>query len=313
MKFSRSLSLLSVLAVGALQQSKASGLAVDFSTAQGYVGGNSSLAGQQGWVTNDPLNGDESAGDTSFVHFVAGYTPGSSGAGNNSVLFGGAAAADGYYPGRPDPNLSKSFTTPINLADSLKTTAFFSTDFAIIDSSDPSFPAEDTFGFDLRNSVGASLAAFKFNPATAVLSDLGFQWYLNGTLQTTANPSLNGDNEIGYAAKYRFTAALKGSEFSAWISALNSSNEVVSTALVILNGDISGSLVATDFTDVAITWNLSDTTQTDPGVYGNAGSNYIIDNSISVTAVPEPSTYLIAVCLIGFVGFRCYRHLNVMS
>ena len=296
-----------VFALFTFGQARAQGFSDNFSTAQGYTGGNTSLDGQVGWSTNDPLNMDGTAGDTSFVSFLAGYTSGSSGAGNNSVAFGGYGAADGYYPGRIDPDLSKSFTTPIVNGDPSKSTALFTTDFAIIDSFDGSYPAKDIFGFDLRNSSDVSLVKFAFNPLTATTSDLNIQWIKDGVVQTTANPALLGNYDVGYQAKYRLSVALTGTTFTSWIQLLNSSNNVIQTVNLVLNGALSAGGTATDFTKTVMTWNLTNTTPTDPGVYGNAGSNYLIDNSISVTAVPEPSTWAIAVGLVGLMAFHARR------
>ncbi|MGC1481829.1 MAG: PEP-CTERM sorting domain-containing protein [Chthoniobacterales bacterium] len=305
--------IVAAIAVGATTAGSAlsqdQGYSTTFSQGEGYTGVNSGdigfpVSGQDGWVTNDPFNAMTDAGEANYVEFVAGtpdFTPGSFAAGNYSAILGGIHGADGFFPGRADSEISRSFTpiTPTVAQPS----ASLIVDFGIL-SSDLSFPEQDTFGFDLRNNVGASLAKFTFNPNTGLSgADLDFEWTLNGVIQTTSNTSLNGNNGIAYDAKYRLVAEITGSILDVSISALDATtNQVVSTASIIQGGSTSGSLTTGDFNTFATTWDLANTSTTTPGLFENAGYNAIVLNA--VTAVPEPSTVALAVVIsLGGLAF----------
>lgn len=278
--------------------------------AEGTIG--SALSGQNGWATNDPFNPVTEAGEVNFVEFVAGtpnnVTPGSYAAGNYSGIIGGihTNTTDQFYPARIDSEISKDFVaiTPTVA----KPSALLSVDFLIANPNDTN-PALDTFGFDLRNSTNDSLAKFAFNPSGGLSgADLDFEWTLNSSVQTTANASLNGNNGIDYGAKYRLEALVFGSKLYVSISSLNAAtNAVVATASIIQNGAISGSLATSDFSRFATTWDLADTSTTTPGVFENAGDNFIALNAVSVTAVPEPSTVAV-ITVLSLVGLAVRRY-----
>lgn len=286
----------------------------DFSTTQGWTGNNTAvtdLVQPNPWTTNDTLQGSGNAtvGETNFVKYVSGLTPGSSRV-NNSVLFGGVYAADGYYPGNTNPTITRTFVAVTTNG----TNPFVrvSTDFAIVNPNDLAYPAKDTFGFDLRNGSG-SIAKFSFSPGPVTPPiqsgyDLRFQWTQNGTVQTTSNPALNGYTDTAYSQRYRLQVDLSASAFNASILTLDTSNNVIASAQVVINGAVSGGLDGRTVTEFVATWDLANISQTTPNDatalgyplgYVNAGSNYLGINAASASAIPEPGTVVLAAIGLG--------------
>lgn len=138
MKLSKSVTLLSALAVGLIswQQAQATGRSNNFSITEGFLGDNAPRSGQQGWIT--------------------------------SVMFGGLSAfGDYYYAGRLGPTLPKNSRSSINIAGSSHNVALFSTGSVVIGSLSPDYRTEGAYGFHLRNSVGIRLTKFQFKSASA--------------------------------------------------------------------------------------------------------------------------------------------------
>lgn len=281
---------------------------VDFTN--GYTGNNDPLSGQNGWTTNDPLSGatGQEVGETNFVTSI----PNVSYSGFNSGVLGGIYASSGYYPGRPDPELVYDFT-PVSTSPT-NPYVRLSSDFVVTTSLDGSYPNLDTFGFDLRDSSGNSLVKFTFNPPPATPpivpgSDLRVNWILNGVAQTTSNSALPYYTDISYGQYYRLQVDLSDTSFSAKVLTLDSTGSVLSSLPVVVGGAISGGLNGLDIAKVAVLWNLTNATiGTDPAFptgYAEAGSNFIALNTLSASAVPEPST--IGLAVLGGLGLLVAR------
>ncbi len=264
-----------------------------------FTGSFSSLNGQQSWTTNDPFNVTDDAGDTSFVGFAAGFTSGSSGAGDQSALFGGTFASSGFFPDQPVPNLNKSFT-PFGSGDVTLTIRF-----SIVESLDASFPEEDTFSFTLFDGSNNELLTLRMNPDNATVSDLRAEWYDDGTLQTTGgNPAVTQNREFVYRSIHNIQVVLSGNTFDAFISDFATANAAETNKQQFVDdGTISNGLTAADFANIQINWELADTTLTN-NRYEDAGSNYIIMDDVSV--VPEPGSAVL-ILLAAFVGLLARR------
>lgn len=268
--------------------------------------------GQQ-WQTTDPFNGTN-AGSTSLMTFVPGWTYDAVGANNQSVYWGNydptaefVPGEFGIIPGVTDPVLYRQFTLPGG-ADIVRWTA----DFGLINLTPNGYPYLDVFGFDLLDSSGAnSLAKFSFNPATASLEDLRFEWTLNGAVQTS-NPAMPTPFELNYGTLYRITATMQGSAFDLSIAGLVAQTNgfgtvtgysVVTNVSIITGGALSGAFSATDFGTAALNWELTSGNNLEPG------PNYMILNTMSVenTVIPEPGTWAAALVLFGLTGFVLWR------
>lgn len=299
----------------------AQGFYDDFSVAQGFVGRSAPLTSganaAKGWITNDPLTGPvgQEVGETNYVRFVTNYTVGGSRT-NYSLVFGGPAALQGFFPGQPAPELSKAFTPFSSLSGSAF--ARFETEFAIVGSIDPRYPVEDTFSFDLRTTAGTSLAKISFDPGPVtppILDgyDLRIEWARGGVTQSTSNPALVGYFDAAYLQKYRLQIDVSGSQFTARVLTLLPDRTVFSTATVVNSGQLTEGFSVADLAQVAVMWELSNTLQDNasiPLAYNNAGYNYLIINDIGVQAIPEPRVFglLLLGATLFFLKKRVTRH-----
>jgi len=284
-----------------------------FNTADGYDA-NASLDGaptnapsSEQWQTTDPFNG--STGSTSVMNFNPGWTFGVSGSGNQSVRFGGYDLTGGVIPGITNPVLYREFS-PVSGSSLVLQSVTWTTDFGI-QSGYPFLGAtnyQDTFGFDLQDSLGNSLAQFLFNPSTATSQDLRLEWYRNGALQAT------NSFEIQYDALYKMTATLYGSQFDLSVAGYNvqtnglgvvTNYAIVTNVSIITGGLLSGAFTAGDFATAAIDWQLASGDANDPG--GQA----LLLNNMSVTSVseviPEPGTWAGGIALLGIAGLILWR------
>lgn len=287
--------------------------------AQGFTGRNAPLTSganaAKGWLTNDPLTGSagQEVGETNYVRFVSNYTVGGSRT-NYSLVFGGPAALQGFFPGQPVPELSKAFTPFSSLSGGAY--ARFETEFAIVGSIDPRYPVEDTFAFDLRSSAGQSLAKISFDPGPVTPSildgyDLRIEWARGGVTQSTLNPALVGNFDAAYLQKYRLQIDVSGSDFTARVLTLLPDRTVFSTATIVNSGQLTEGFSVADFAQVAVMWELTNTLQNNasiPLAYNNAGYNYLIINNIGVQAIPEPS--LLGLLLLGAALFFLKKHVT---
>ncbi len=285
-----------------------------FNTNQGYVR-NDSLPGaptnapsSQQWYTDDPYDDITKLGDTSVTQYLSGWTPGTSGSGNNTLLFGRYSITSGFGAGRTNPSLLKPFAPVTSDANGM---AIFSVDFAITRTVDSSYTNKDSFGFELLDSTVTggvtnyfSLANFSFNPNSPLLgtnaNSLLFQWTRDGTVQSTNGTGLTANWTINYGSLYRFTATMQSNMFDAVIYGLsNVGGTPVSTTTVINDGHLSGSETGADFDTLAINWDITS------GVSTNTGRNYLIVGQASV--VPEPSVCALLVAGLAVVGFAVRR------
>lgn len=295
-----------------------------FNTGDGYGPLGSSLDGAptnapsgQEWQTTDPYNGTN-YGSTSLMTFVPGWTLGGTNDNNQSVYWGNydpttefAPGEFGILPGVTNPVLYRQFTVDPGTYGG---TTIWSADFGIV-YNPPGYAYQDVFGFDLLDSTGTnSLAKFSFNPATATLGDLRFEWFSNGALQTNniAQPSAF---EIQYGALYRITATLNGPTFDLSIAGVVTQTNglgditgysVVTNQTVITGGALSGAFSSIDFATAALNWELASGNNVEPG------PNYMVLNTMSVEnsiapPIPEPGTWATGVALFGLAGFILWR------
>ncbi|MFM8808272.1 MAG: hypothetical protein ACKOJB_05080, partial [Chthoniobacterales bacterium] len=213
----------------------------------------------QQWQTTDPYTTGP-LGSTSILDYYLGLTFGTLAAGNMTVAFGGYDLNGGVLPGITNPVLYRDFTPFTGGPIYTNISTVWSVDFDIANYNNVFYPSQDTFGFDLQDSLGNSLAQFLFNPATAAVEDLRFEWYRNGTLQATNN------FEIDYDTLYRLTATLYDSSFDLSISGLVTQTNgvgvvtgytVVTNVNLITAGSLSGILTRADFATAAMNWNLT--------------------------------------------------------
>lgn len=303
---------------------RAQGFSQNFTVAEGWTTGGAALTSGNntkfGWTTNDPLTGTvgQQVGETNFVRYITGFTPGGSRT-NSSIIFGGVYQANGYFAGVRSPEISRAFS-PFG---SLSGAQFVRTevDFGVIGSSG-NYTNQDRFTFDLRSASGASLLSLSFSPtplaagAPAILPgyNLRIDWISGSTVQTTANPALVGYYDVGYSQRYRLQVDMTQNSFIARVLTLNATQTVVASSTVVQNGAFANGFSASDYAQLAVVWNIVDTLQNNaaiPAAYNNAGSNYVALNAVSV--VPEPAT--LALLMIGAFALaltRCNRWLRGM-
>lgn len=294
----------------------ASGLSVtnQFNTNSGYER-TFSIEGQPyypagGWATTDPFDTNSNTGSTSLVAFINNWTPLLSGSGNNSVYFGGYNADSGTLPGIVDPSIYYSFSSSVV---GLNDVVSYTVDFGIIGPSvgySLSYTNNDLFGFSLRDSSGASMGAFTFNPFAATLTNgLRVQWEQNGT-NVIADGVTFRNFDIQYGGLYRLTATAQGSSLDLSIAGLNVQNggpgigitnyAVVTNVSIITGGALSTGFTAADFERASIDWELTSGNPSLPG------ANYMIINSASVVStlevIPEPGTWIAAALLVLLAG-----------
>jgi len=253
------------------------------------------------WYTDDPYNAGLSNGATSVLKLLPGWTLGTLGAGNNSVLFGGYGLADAINPGTAAPSLYRSFDL-LPLTESVS----FIADFGLIASTGLA-PNKDRFGFNLLDSSGSlSLAQIVFNPTASSSGPnaLGVQWLSGGVTNNIA--------DIFYGSLYRLTATLQGTTFDLTLSGLIAQTNgvgvvtnyfVTNAFLLVSGGALANGFSATDFGTAAVNWELSSGLAADPG------SNYMILNTATVlsTVIPEPGTWAVAALLLGGLATRVWR------
>jgi len=258
------------------------------------------------WYTDDPYNAGLSNGATSVLKLLPGWTLGTLGAGNNSVLFGGYGLADAINPGTAAPSLYRAFDL-LPLTESVT----FNADFGLIASTGLA-PNKDRFGFNLLDSSGTvSLAKFVFDPVFgADANKLGVLWIANGVTNDLA--------DISYGALYRFSVTLQGGTFDLTMASLATQTNgvgvvtnylVTNPVLLVSGGGIAGGQTALDFGTAAVNWELSS------GLAADAGSNYMILNNAMVlsTVIPEPGTWAVAALLLGGLATRMWRRSRKFS
>lgn len=255
------------------------------------------------WATTDPFNTNTDTGSTSLVAFIANWTPLVNGSGNNSLYWGGYNADNDTLPGSIDPSIYYSFNTSITGAGDSVT---FTADFGLINGISPTYTNKDFFGFSLRDTTGASLASFTFNPFAATLTNgLRVQWEQNGT-NVVADGVTFKNFDIEYGGLYRLTATAQGGFLNMSIAGLNTQSggagvgitnyAVVTNASIITGGALTTGFTADDFERASIDWELS---SLDPAL---PGSNYMILTATSVLStlevIPEPGTWVAAGLLV---------------
>lgn len=289
----------------------------NFTVSEGYDNtGNPPLSGTNGWTTNDPLVGTPpfQSGESNFISFIPGVTPGTA-VTNSSGVIGGLAIADDFFPANPASNIALEFgAVPTTIANPY---VRMQSQFVLVGSTNPSYPNEDVFSYQFRTAGGTNLLteiSFTTTPSFGppLLGDWRIEWSLNGNVQSISNPALVAYFDGFYDQKYVLQADFGDSTFSLQVLTLdNTTLAVTDTASIIVGGAINTGYGKDDLENLAVVWDLSNTTQDDPSfpeAYNNAGSNYIALNTLSAQAIPEPSTYaLLALGAAGMVAFRRFR------
>lgn len=284
--------VLAVLSFAACNLQAQEWSANNFNTNNGWVQGgfvtsqNTNDPVGQRWQGNDPeaeVSPGVFVGGTDVLQFVTGYTPGGSGSGNSSIVQGGAYISSGYVPGTTNVSLWREFSP---VATSPTHTITFGAEWSLVGSLDPSFPALDTFSFDLRNSANtASVLRLQLTPGINVISNAY-------TLQNIADGAPVGTLlDIPYQAIMQIEADITGSTYDLRYARIDSvTRAVIDSGTLVTGGSLSSGLSAQDIGVLSVDWNLTDS---DPN---NPGSNYMVINDVSV--VPEPSTF----ALMGLAG-----------
>lgn len=291
----------------------------NFTVSEGYDStGQPPLSGTGGWTTNDPVVGTPPnvSGESNFIAFIPGVTPGTA-LTNSSGVIGGLAIADDYFPANPASNIAiETGVVPTTVSDPY---VRFQSSFVLVGSNNPSYPNKDVFSYQMRTAGGANLLTeISFTttptvgPAITAGYDFRIEWSLNGVVQSITNPALLAYFDGAYNQKYVLQLDFDDSAFSMQVLTLdNTTLAVTNTAYIIGGGDIDGAYGKDDLANVAVVWDLTDLTQDDPlypEAYNHAGSNYIALNTLSAQAIPEPSTYaLLALGAAGMVAFRRFR------
>lgn len=212
------------------------------------------VAGQNGWVINDPTP------DISFF-VLFGYT--------GSAPDNHGAAIGGYLdtPVEPFVELSNTYGGP--LADSI-----LSLKFAVPSSSD-AFPGRDTFGWSFRDELSNSLFHISLEPNLSFNDRLEVVWYDSAHTRTSTGFDLFYDST--YDLTVRFDADGPNTLFSANIDGADD---------LPFTGTLPGAADAT-----LETFGLS--AQLAPGntAYGD---NFLLVDNLSVRAIPESGPGLIA-------------------
>lgn len=246
----------------------------------GFAGQNTTVPESERWQGNDPYDPLMDTGETDSLAFATGYTPGGSGAGNSSLIQGGAYLFDGILPGASDVRLWRSFA-PISGA-----VVAFRLEWSVIDSLDPGFANLDTFAFDLRTSDNAqSLLRLSLTPSINIQPG-------SYTLQTIVDSGAGLETstliDLAYRGVFAVDVEMTGTAYDVSVSQLNPATRATITSWDLVSGaSLAEGLAADDFGTVSIDWELTSGDPEDPG------SNYIIVNEVSV--VPEPSTYALLV------------------
>lgn len=258
------------------------------------------------WKTTDPYTTGPN-GSTSVMDFIPAISFGDPSAGNQTVAFGGYNLP-GVMPGITNPVLYRDFT-PFTGPAATNISTVWTVDFDIANYNNLGFTNKDSFGFNLQDLVGNSLAQFLFNPFAATENDLRFEWYKNGSLQTTNN------FEIAYNALYRLTATLyDDSTFDLAMQGLvtqtNGSGYVTNYSVVtnvnlLTDAGLSSGYNRHQFSRTALEWDLAS------GDTNNPGSQALLVNSMTVydvyTVIPEAKTWVAGILLATIAGIVVWR------
>jgi hypothetical protein len=226
------------------------------------------------WQTNDPFD-DVEFGETDLVAYLTGYTPGTSAAGNSSLIQGGLTATSfGYLPGTDNVRLWRDFTPTTGPLISNQEVKFF-TEWSLINSLDSNLPDRDIFAFDLRTAGDAdSIIRLQLTPDQSTTY----------TLQAITNNggSVSTLTALGYQFVFQMELKLYGGNYDLVLYQINpSTRAIVSTSNLVTAGNLSSGATATDFATVALDWELNSGDNTQPG------SNYIIVNDFTVSTTAD--------------------------
>ena len=208
---------------------------------------------------------------------------------SNSLYVGGWALSNSTAPVSP-------YTYAIQGINVQSNTVHFDTTFQI----NPGSGLKDNFGWTLFNTNGAQLLSIDLNALSTNQFALGLTSYGTGA-SGNSSPFLNGGSALSNLAvntPYRFGFNIynigSGSQrVDAFSYNSGPTGDPTYLGQAIITGTYSNAIIGT----LGATWELTDLSTVD-GRYTGFGNNFMAMNSLTVSAVPEPQTWV----LFGLAG-----------
>jgi len=209
--------------------------------------------------------------------------------GTNSLYIGGWALSNSTAP-------NSLYTYAIQGVNVQSNTVHFDTTFQI----NPGSGLKDNFGWTLFNTNGAQLLSIDLNAISSTNFTLGLTSYGTGA-SGSSSPFLNGGSALSnlnvntsYHLGFNIYDVGDGSQH---VDAVSYNSGPSGTPTYLGNALLTGSFTNATIGSFGATWQLFDT-NTVGGLYTGFGDNFMAMNTLNVSSVPEPQTWV----LFGLAG-----------
>jgi hypothetical protein len=254
------------------------------------------LTQQDSWLTNDPYVASETAGETALLQLITGYSdPVGS---ENWAMLGGFSLPDGQEPGVFSPSASRLFS---NTVSALNNTLRFEVDMAILSSTNGK---RDEFSWVFKS---ADQSTTFFRLGFIPLLDPQLADFLDMRIYTAANPAgFSSTAYFSYDSDARVTVDVNLADavrdaVTVRVTDLQNVTETVFNNVTVPNNTASG------VQRIAAQWDIKDPAvdaNQNPSAYG---TNAMIFDNYSVSAVPEPGTAALLLGGFALLGLRRKR------